>query len=91
YCAAKGALDTMTISLARVLAPEVRINCVSPAAVATDFVAGRDRAKLEAFARGTPLQRVMEPEGVAAAILATITHLGATTGTRIVADGGRHL
>jgi len=91
YCAAKAALDTMTISLARVLAPEVRINCISPAAVATDFVAGRDRGKLEALAQTTPLRCVVEPEQVAAAILATITHLGVTTGTRIVMDGGRHL
>jgi NAD(P)-dependent dehydrogenase (short-subunit alcohol dehydrogenase family) len=59
YCAAKAALDTMTMSLARVLGPQVRVLCVSPAAVATDFVAGRDRAALEKVAQGTPLNRVV--------------------------------
>lgn len=47
YCAAKAALDTMTISLGRALGPQIRVLCVSPGAVATDFVAGRDRAALE--------------------------------------------
>jgi 3-oxoacyl-[acyl-carrier protein] reductase len=91
YCASKAALDTMTISLARVLAPEVRVLCVSPGAVATNFVVGRDRAAVEKLAQATPLKRVVEAEDVAAAIMACITHLKTATGTRIVVDGGRHL
>lgn len=91
YCAAKAALDTMTMSMARVFGPEVRFLCVSPGAVATDFVAGRDRAALEKQAVQTPLKRVVEPEDVASAIMACVTHLRAATGTRIVVDGGRHL
>jgi 3-oxoacyl-[acyl-carrier protein] reductase len=91
YCAAKAALDTMTMSLARVLGPEVRVMCVSPAAVATDFVAGRGRPQLEKIAQGTPLKRVAEPEDVARAAMACITHLRLTTGARIVTDGGRFL
>ena len=91
YCAAKAALDTMTMSMARAFGPEVRFLCVSPGAVATDFVAGRDRAALEKAAQQTPLKRVVEPEDVAAAILACATLLKASTGTRIVVDGGRHL
>lgn len=91
YCASKGALDTMTLSLARALAPQIRVLCVSPAAVATDFVAGRGRPQLEKIARSTPLNRVMEPEDVAQAVLACVTHLRGATGTRIVVDNGRHL
>ncbi len=91
YCAAKAALDTMTMSLARVLGPNLRFLCVSPGAVATDFVAGRDRAALEKGAQSTPLQRVVEAEDVAQAIMACIVQLKASTGTRIVVDGGRHL
>lgn len=91
YCAAKAALDTMTLSLARVLGPEVRVLCVSPAAVATDFVAGRDRAALEKIAQGTPLKRVVEPEDIARTIMACVTHLKVTTGARIIADAGRFL
>jgi 3-oxoacyl-[acyl-carrier protein] reductase len=45
YCAAKAALDTMTLSLARAHGP-VRFLCVSPASVDTDFIPGRDRAEL---------------------------------------------
>lgn len=91
YCASKGALDTMTLSLARALGPEIRVLCVSPGAVATDFVAGRDRAALEKIAEKTPLRRVVEPEHVAKAVLACITHLKMTTGARIIVDGGRFL
>jgi 3-oxoacyl-[acyl-carrier protein] reductase len=91
YCASKAALDTMTLSLARVLGPAIRVLCVSPAAVATDFVAGRDRATLEKIAQGTPLKRVVEPEDIALTVMACITHLKVSTGTRIVADAGRFL
>ncbi len=56
YCACKAALDTMTLSLARALGPEIRVMCVSPGAVATDFVAGRDRAALEKIAAGDAAQ-----------------------------------
>jgi len=91
YCAAKAALDTMTLSLARVLGPQIRAMCVSPGAVDTDFVAGRDRAALEKVAQGTPLKTVVQPEDVARAILACVTHLKVTTGARIICDGGRFL
>jgi 3-oxoacyl-[acyl-carrier protein] reductase len=91
YCASKAALDNMTMSLGRALGPEVRVLSVSPGAVATDFVPGRDRAKLEADAVNSPLRRVIEPEDVASAVIACVTHLKASTGTRIVVDGGRHL
>ena len=91
YCASKAGLDTMTLSLARALGPEIRVLCVSPGAVATDFVAGRDRAALEKIAQNTPLKRVIEPEDVARAVMACITHLTASTGARIIVDGGRFL
>ena len=91
YCAAKGALDTMTKSFARVFGPEIRFLCVSPAAVATDFVTGRDRAALAKAAQSTPLKTIVEPEDIADAILGCVTHLRLSTGTNIVVDGGRHL
>jgi 3-oxoacyl-[acyl-carrier protein] reductase len=91
YCAAKGALDNMTTALARALAPQIRVLCVSPAAVATDFVAGRGRPELEKIAQNTPLRRMMEAEEVALAVMACCTHLRGATGTRIVIDNGRHL
>lgn len=91
YCASKAALDTMGMSLARVLGPEIRIISVSPAAVATDFVPGRGREGVERQAATTPLKTVAEADDVALAIMAAATHLRLTTGTAILVDGGRHL
>jgi len=91
YCAAKAALDTMTQSLARAFGPAVRCVCVSPAAVDTDFVAGRSREEIAQKAAQTPLGRVVTPEDVACAVLACATHLKTATGTRIVIDGGHTL
>ncbi len=91
YCASKAAIDTMTLSLARVMGPEVRVIAVSPGAVATDFVAGRGRPELEKLAAATPLKKITEPEDVALAVMACATHLRASTGGRIIVDGGRFL
>ena len=91
YCASKAGLDSLTMSLGRALGPEIRVVSVSPGAVATDFVAGRDRAVLEADAPKTPLKTVIEADDVAQAIIACVTHLRRTTGARIIVDGGRHL
>lgn len=91
YCAAKAALDTMSVSLARVLGPKIRVITVSPAAVATDFVSGRGREQLEKIAQATPLKRITEADDVADAIIASITHLRTMTGARVIVDAGRHL
>lgn len=90
YCAAKAALDTLTMALARALGP-VRFLCVSPASVDTGFVGGRSREELEKKAQQTPLGRVVTPEDVAQAVLACATQLRTATGTRIVIDGGHSL
>ena len=90
YCAAKAALDTMTMSLARALGP-VRFLCVSPASVDTEFIPGRDREELEQKAAQTPVGRIVTPDDVARAALACVTHLRTATGTRIVIDGGYQL
>ncbi|KQU89699.1 short-chain dehydrogenase [Variovorax sp. Root318D1] len=91
YCAAKSALDTMTVSLARAFGPAVRFLSVSPASVDTDFVQGRNREELEMKAAATPLGRIVTPEDVALSVLACVTHLRTATGTRIVIDGGHSL
>lgn len=91
YCAAKAALDTLAMSLARAFGPKVRFLNVSPASVDTDFVAGRSREELQKKAAQTPLGRVVTPEDVARAVLACATHLKTATGTRIVIDGGHVL
>jgi 3-oxoacyl-[acyl-carrier protein] reductase len=91
YCGAKAALDNITIALARVLGPQIRLLCVSPGAVNTDFVAGRDHAQLEKIAQASPLKRIVEPDDVARAIMACVLYLKTSTGVKIVCDGGRFL
>ena len=91
YCAAKAAMDTMGAALARALAPDIRIISVSPGAVDTDFVAGRDRNASERIAESTPLRRLASSQDVADAVLACATLLRFTTGSVVQVDGGRHL
>ncbi len=89
YGAAKAALDTMSLSLARVLGPEIRVMTVSPAAVDTAFVPGRTTAMVERVAATTPLKRVVQADEVAQAIMASVTHLTSSTGWIIPVDGGK--
>ena len=91
YAGSKAALDTMTLSLARVLGPEIRVLCVSPAGVDTPFVPGRSHAALEQAALKAPLKRITTSDHVARAIMAAIIDLPLSTGIRIVVDGGQTL
>jgi 3-oxoacyl-[acyl-carrier protein] reductase len=91
YCAAKAGIDVMTKALARALAPKVRVLAVSPGVVETGFVPGRGPDFNEKTAATTPLRRIATPDDIAAAIVACATHLGFSTGTTIVVDGGRAL
>jgi 3-oxoacyl-[acyl-carrier protein] reductase len=91
YAAVKSAMDTLTKSLARALAPAIRVMSVSPGIVATDFVPGRGAEQLAKLAPTIPLRRVATPDDVARAILATATHLTYSTGSLIIVDGGRAL
>ncbi len=91
YCAAKAGIDVMTKSLARVLAPQVRVLAVAPGVVDTGFVPGRGADFNEKTSAKTPLKRVATADDVAAAIVSCATHLTFSTGTTIVVDGGRSL
>ena len=91
YAALKAATDSLTKSLARALAPEVRVLSVSPGIVETGFVPGRGPEANAKIAPTIPLGRVALPEDVADAILACATLLGYSTGSVIMVDGGRAL
>jgi 3-oxoacyl-[acyl-carrier protein] reductase len=91
YCAAKAAVDNLTISLARALAPKVRVVSVAPGLVDTQFTSGWDPALRQRYLDRTPLGRLPTPEDVALAVLAAATHLPSTTGAIIPVDGGRPL
>lgn len=91
YCATKAGIDVMTKSLGRALAPEIRVLGVSPGVVDTGFVPGRGADFNTKTSATTPLKRIASADDVAHAILACATHLGFSTGSNIVVDGGRML
>lgn len=91
YCASKAALDSMTKSLARALAPEIRVVSVSPGLVDTDFVKGLDKEWRDEQAARTPLKRLATADEIGAATLAVVAHLDYSTGCIIAIDGGRPL
>jgi 3-oxoacyl-[acyl-carrier protein] reductase len=91
YGASKAALNTMSMALARVLGPEIRVVVVAPGMVHTGFVPGRTEEMMAKAALATPLKRAIEPEDVALAVISCVTHLTHTTGSIIAVDAGRHL
>ncbi len=91
YGASKAALNTMSMALARVLGPEIRVVVVAPGMVHTGFVPGRTEEMMARAAAATPLKRAIEAHDVALAVMASITHLTHTTGSIITVDAGRHL
>ena len=91
YAAVKAATESLVKSLARALAPEVRVLSVAPGVVDTQFVAGRTAEANAKIAATIPLRRVATPDDVAAAITACATMLGYSTGSTLVVDGGRIL
>jgi 3-oxoacyl-[acyl-carrier protein] reductase len=90
YCASKAALNAMTVSLGRSLAPKIRVISVSPGLVDTEFVKGLDPAWREEQVNRTPLKRLASPEDIGDAVVATAM-LTCSTGTIITVDGGRLL
>jgi 3-oxoacyl-[acyl-carrier protein] reductase len=89
YCASKAALNAMTISLGRALAPKVRVVAVSPGWVDGDYARQADPAYLREQIARTPLGRLASADDVAATVLAVITLMPFTTGCVIPVDGGR--
>ena len=92
YAASKAGLINLTVALARVLAPEVRVNCVAPGFIDTRWLrAGLgdfyERAK-EATASQTPLGRVATAEDIAQSVLGLIEASDFVTGQTLVVDGG---
>jgi 3-oxoacyl-[acyl-carrier protein] reductase len=87
YAASKGAVITMTKSLARALAPTIRVNAIAPGFVRTRFA----NWPASAFDQGeelTPLKRLATVEEIAALALHLAADARATTGETIVVDGG---
>jgi 3-oxoacyl-[acyl-carrier protein] reductase len=91
YCASKAAVDNMTKSLGRALAPRIRVVSVAPGVVDNDFIRSMDQRWLKEQVARTPLKRLAAPDEVASAVVAAIKHFTFTTGSVIPVDGGRPL
>ncbi|MGB3936428.1 MAG: SDR family oxidoreductase [Burkholderiales bacterium] len=92
YAASKGAIDTMTLGLAKELAEEgIRVNCVRPGFVNTDIHAGAgDPDRIERLRDSIPMKRGGEPEEVARAILWLLSgEASYSTGAILDVTGGR--
>ena len=87
YCAAKAALASITKSLARALAPEIRVNAIAPGFVDTGFV-NWSAEVLEHLKRKTRLGRPVVAEDIAEAAVFLAANANASTGQTILVDGG---
>ncbi len=90
YAVSKGAMITLTKSLAKALAPQIRVNAVAPGIVTTRWVAGREE-HVERYAKDTPLGRAATPEDVARVIVSFATYGTFLTGEVTIVDGGREM
>ena len=92
YAASKGAVDTLTVGLAKEVAAEgIRVNGVRPGVIYTDIHAsGGEPGRVERVASGVPVQRGGQPEEVARAILWLLSEEASyTTGAILDVTGGR--
>jgi 3-oxoacyl-[acyl-carrier protein] reductase len=96
YIASKGAVNAMTLHLARTLAPEVRVNAVCPGLVTSRwFINGIGQEGYEkvkaAVERSAPLGEASTPQDVAEAIVWLVDGARTVTGELLHLDGGMHL
>ena len=97
YATSKGALNTMTLSLARALAPKIRVNAVCPGFIDTRWFSEKyGEAKTQEIRdnviKRTPLQIASTPEDVAEAVLFFISDASrVVTGETLLVDAGLHL
>ena len=94
YCIAKAGLAAMTQSLAKELAPQVRVNGVSPGAILWPEAQGQDSLSAEQKAtiiEQIPLQRSGEAEDIARTVFFLTTQAPYISGQILSVDGGRSL
>lgn len=90
YGPAKAALEMLTRSLAKELAPEVRVNGVSPGAILWPE-SGMSDADRDSILKQIPLARTGNPEDIAGCVLWLVRDATYVTGQVIAIDGGRSL
>jgi len=96
YAASKGALITMTKSLARALGPEIRINAICPGFIQGEWLRGGMGSETYELIKGylestNPLRRTATPDTIAPTILYFLEDANLVTGQILILDGGTHL
>jgi len=83
YCASKAAIDSLTMSLGRALAPEIRVVSLAPGWVNGEYLKEQEDK--------TPLGRIAEPEDIGRALVTIAESFTFSTGCIFPVDGGRPL
>ena len=92
YCASKAGLNTMTKSLARILAPKVRVNAVCPGPIDSRWIReGNPNWDLDQMVATLPIPRASMPSEIADAVLFLAIDAGMVTGQLLSVDGGQTL
>jgi 3-oxoacyl-[acyl-carrier protein] reductase len=95
YSASKGALNALTLGLARAFAPEVTVNAVCPGLVMSDWFRGFEGDQVDkvqaAYEGAVPLGRACSPEDIADTIMYLLTTGAPVTGELMVVDAGIRL
>jgi len=96
YIASKGALNALTLNVARMLAPDVRVNAVCPGLILSRwFASGAGEGGMELlksqYERAVPLERASTPAEVADAVIWLIDGAATMTGELLLLDSGMHL
>lgn len=90
YSSSKGAVETLTRSLAKELAPDITVNNIAPGFVPTELTSYSDEKFKAMILNGTPLKRIGTPEDIARGCLFFASPLADfITGQTLVIDGGR--
>lgn len=88
YAASKGGLITLTKSLAKAFAPEIRVNAVCPGVILSRWLDGHEDM-IESAIKITPLRRASTTDDIADVITFLACDAGMMTGQAVVVDGGR--
>ncbi|MEO9803128.1 MAG: SDR family oxidoreductase [Reichenbachiella sp.] len=91
YCASKAAVDSMTRSLGRALAPDIRVVSLSPGWVMGEYASTFSPEYIQEQKDKTPLARIANPEDVAQAVVTISESFTFSTGCIFPVDGGRPL
>ena len=91
YSVAKAGLIAVTRSLARELAPEVRVNAIAPGPILWPDDSSFDELSRQRIVSHTPLKREGAPDDIAKAVYYLIAEATYVTGDTISVDGGRHI